>query len=203
MPSYASFELKDGTYQKQFVCSRIHSHQFYFTFEVRGQVLCKMGQSPSIADINKGQIRQYKSVLDPEDYAELSRAIGLVTHGIGIGSFVYLRRIFERLVEEAHQASKSDSTWDESTYASARMDERIALLKSSLPQFMVEQRTLYSILSKGIHSLSEEECLAHFPVVQTGIELILDQKLALHEQKRKLAEATKAIALIHQKLKAT
>jgi len=33
---------------------------------------------------------------------ELSTAIGLYSHGVGIGSLIYLRRVFEFLIDEAY-----------------------------------------------------------------------------------------------------
>lgn len=199
--SYFEYTGANGTHEKKFICSRVHDHVFYFSFRVSGRVLSKMGQSPSLADLEQGKLQQYRKVLPQHDYAELTRATGLASHGIGIGSFVYLRRIFERLVEEAHQLAAKDDDWNEDTYGKARMDERIGLLRLHLPAFLVEQRALYSILSVGIHSLSEEDCLSYFPVIQAGIELILDQKVAAAEQARKLNEAKKHIASIQQKIK--
>lgn len=195
------FDLRDRTFEKEFICSRQHDHRFYFYFRLESHILTKVGQSPSMADIEQGQIRNYRSVLDKEHYQELNRAIGLASHGVGIGSYVYLRRIFERLVEEAHTKATSDSGWDEDTYAKSRMDEKIALLKTYLPEFLVEQRSLYGILSKGVHALDEDTCLAHFPILRAGIELILDQKLALDRQAKKMAEAKKQIGLLQQQMK--
>lgn len=40
-------------------------------------------------------------------------------------------------------------------------------------------------MSKGIHELSEDECLEMFPYVRAGIELILDDLLAERERKAK------------------
>jgi hypothetical protein len=57
----------------------------------------------------------------------------------------------------------------------------------------VEHKVLYAILSKGIHELSEEECLQAFPVVRLGIELILDEKIEQQEKERKIKDASKAI----------
>jgi len=81
------------------------------------------------------------------------------------------------------------------------MDDKIGFLKDFLPEFLVEQRSLYGILSKGVHSLDEDTCLAHFPLLRAGIELILDQKLALERQSKKMAEAKKQIGLLKQELK--
>jgi len=38
---------------------------------------------------------------------EFRESIGLAAHSVGIGSFVYLRRILKGLIEEAHTEAKS------------------------------------------------------------------------------------------------
>jgi hypothetical protein len=163
----------------------------------------KVGQYPSVADLHSAQIRRYRNVLSPEDYRELNRAVGLAAHGVGIGAFVYLRRIFERLIEEAHQIAQHDSAWDEDLFLRShhRMSEKIALLASHLPGFLVENKSLYGILSKGLHDLSEDECLQFFSVTQLGIELILEERIAMKEKNERIERVTKDIALLTQKIK--
>lgn len=56
-----------------------------------------------------------------------------------------------------------------------------AASEPELPDFLVKNRDLYGILSKGIHELSEDECLSYFDPVKAALELILDQAL---EKKR-------------------
>jgi hypothetical protein len=77
------------------------------------------------------------------------------------------------------------------------MDEKIELLKSELPVFLLENRILYGILSKGIHELSENECLEYFPTVRLGVELILDEKLEAKRRRDKIELAKKSIGKIH------
>ncbi|WP_095152351.1 short-chain dehydrogenase [Pseudomonas sp. Irchel s3b5] len=174
-------------------CSRDTDHQLYFLFDIEGRTMQKIGQHPSLAELNTYDVRQYSAVLSKADFKELTKAIGLAAHGVGVGSFVYLRRIFENLVNAAYQIAKSDSGWDEAAYQSGRMAERIQLLEGHLPEFLVENRSMYKILSKGVHELTEDECLAAFPVVKMGIELVLDEKLVAAAKQRKLEQATKAI----------
>lgn len=66
---------------------------------VTSDKIIKIGQFPSVADLVILEIVKYKSVLSKQ-YREFSKAVGLFVHGIGIGSFVYLRRIIENLVYE-------------------------------------------------------------------------------------------------------
>ena len=81
------------------------------------------------------------------------------------------------------------------------MDEKIGLLKDYLPSFLVENKSIYSILSKGIHELDENTCLEYFETMKLGIEIILDQKLEKKKQKDKEEEAKKRIAQLNGKLK--
>jgi hypothetical protein len=197
------FRLDDRIFTRECLCSRRHHHSAYFHFRLNDGVLSKIGQSPSMADTSESELRSYRTVLTNEDFRELARAVGLASHGVGIGSFVYLRRIFERLIDEAREQATSDADWNNDLFKQSRMDDKIEPLKPFLPAFLVEQRKLYSILSKGIHELTEIECLESFPIVRTGIELILDQKVAAKQQHEKMQEAKKRIADLQKRITKT
>jgi hypothetical protein len=158
--------------------------------------LTKIGQYPSISDLYSSEIRKYAKVLSAEKLAEFTRAINLFSFDIGIGSFVYLRRIFESFINEAHQRAMKSEEWSDVDYEKKRMEEKILSLKGFLPELLVEMRALYAILSKGIHELSEADCLAHFAHVREGIEVILEEKLHKMEMVRRRQEATKRVGKI-------
>ena len=83
----------------------------------------------------------------------------------------------------------------------SRMPEKIELLKDYLPAFLVKNKSLYGILSKGIHELTEEECRKYFPIVRNGIEFILDEHLVEEERMRKIRATEVAITQVTTKLK--
>lgn len=142
----------------------------------------KVGQNPSAADLAFGSLDEaLQKELNSADRSELGTAIGLHAHGVGIGSFVYLRRIFEGLLEEAHVEAQAEAAWDEAQYEKAKTSGRIQLLKRHLPPRLVASANLYSFLSLGIHELSEDKCLEAFPLVKAAIELILKER---YEEKR-------------------
>lgn len=184
-----------------FRCSRESSHQLYFIIKIdkKERSIEKIGQYPSLATLSMYDVKQYQTVLAKDTFRELTKAIGLAAHGVGIGSFVYLRRIFEGLVEEAHVEAMVSPAWDEELYGKSRMGEKIELLADYLPSFLVENKSMYGILSKGIHELSEDVCLAAFPVVKVGIEIILDAKIEEAAAKKKLASARLAIQQLASK----
>lgn len=191
--------VNEGRFVIELQCSRNTKHMHFFLFNAEGQTIQKIGQLPSLASLNLYDVKKYSKVLEEKYFKELTKAIGLASHGVGVGSFVYLRRIFEFLIAEAHDKVKDSAGWNESEYISLRMNEKIAILSANLPAFLVENKAMYSILSKGIHELSENDCLAAFPVIKVGIEIILDDKLEKINREKKLEEAKRAISALGSK----
>ena len=173
----------------KFMCSMDCSHTIDYIVITDGCKMRKIGQYPSVADLSFPELKEYRKILSKQDEKEFRRAIGLHAQGIGIGSFVYLRRIFERIIDIAKQKAITAGTLDEETYKDARVAERIKMLADYLPKTLVESTSFYGIVSKGIHELSEEDCIAYFPVLKEFIFMILRQ----WEQLRKEKEAEKQI----------
>lgn len=167
---------------------------FYILYDPESKILMKIGQFPSVADFHISEIKQYKKLLSNDKLKEFTKAIGLAANGVGIGSFVYLRRIFEHLILEAFNKAKSEGEISEADFQKARMDTKIDLLHSFLPSFLVDNKAMYSILSIGIHELDEQTCLAHFDTLRVGIEIILDEKLEEFKKKEKIEMAKQKLA---------
>ena len=99
----------NGSYESSFnnfykvtlTCKRKGNDILRFFIHMDNSIVVKLGQFPSLVDIQFAEIgKKYDKFLSKETLKEFKRAIGLVTHGVGIGSFVYLRRIFENLIYE-------------------------------------------------------------------------------------------------------
>lgn len=164
--------------------------------------ISKVGQYPSVADFHIGQVHKYDKVLPKDKMREFTKAIGLAANGVGIGSFVYLRRIFECLVFEAHEVAKSKNpSFDKTSFTSGRMNEKIQMLSGYLPDYLVEHHAIYGILSKGIHELGEEECKKYFPILKASIELILDEKLEAYQKEMRKKEIGNALSQIAGEIK--
>lgn len=168
-------------------------------YEMAGHtlVLKKVGQSPSLSDMQFFNLQKYQTILK-DRYQELTKACGLYSSGIGIGSFVYLRRIFETICEDVHQECIVMAGWDEAEYTKMHFNQRMEYFESFgkyvIPEALNPIKSkLYGVISKGVHEYSETECKELFPCIKTAIELILDQKLAEIEKKNKINELTKVI----------
>ena len=162
-------------------CARC-SQQYTYYFRQGNKYLIKIGQFPSIEDISLGEIVKFKKLLSEPDYAELKRAGGLYSHGIGIGSFAYLRRIFERLLNSHYDEFRRQNPEIEG-WQTMRMDEKIGVIADYLPPALVLHKKAYGILSAGIHALDEAACLRFFPALKSAIVQILQQDLRRREEK--------------------
>lgn len=179
-------------------CKRNASDCLYYFLYRDDEKTIKLGQHPSLADIQFRNIdKKYKKVLDKNNLFLFKRAIGLAAHGTGAGSLVYLRRIFEGLIKESYEEHEDSLGLDEAEFLKKRMNEKVECLKDYLPTELVEMKPLYGVLSQGVHELTEEECLSYFPALKLSIELILDRKIE-DEAKAKRAKDVKTQLLAVQ-----
>jgi len=198
-----TYATQDRMFTRTFTCSRETSHTMIVISHIQGSRLAKIGQHPSLRDIHTPHIRKYQPLLG-EKYDELATALTLGTHNIGIGAFIYLRRVFEHLIEEAHTEANTRSSWTEEReqeYQDGRVEERVKLLEDFLPPFLVTERKMYGILSKGVHELTEDECMSYFATLRQSIELILEMTLATKEAQNKEKQLKDALSSITRDLK--
>jgi hypothetical protein len=176
------------------VCTRYDDHTIRLLTRISDSGVQKIGQFPSFADIAIDESKAYSKLLSKEDAAEFHKAIGLAAHNVGIGSYVYFRRIFERLIAKRFSEYKVKEGWQETEFKALRMKEKIELLKNHLPEFLVKNAKLYSILSLGIHELNEKDCLAFFPVLRQSTIWILEQDKKKQEDLAQQKELEQAIS---------
>jgi hypothetical protein len=190
---------ENGILKIELNCTANEEHKFNVIFMLdENGFLTKIGQSPSIRDFDNAS-KRYKSIIkDKFTRVELNTSIGLKSHGIGIGSFVYLRRIFERLIYEQYEVYLQENPAANKNEFPKHMHEKIDYLKDYLPPLLVKNKnTLYAILSKGIHQLSEKECLDNYDTVYAAIIIILEKKLESDEKRKKEIEVNKALQKTH------
>ena len=164
--------------------------------------LIKIGTFPSLRDFHKDDIKKYRSILTDQQQTELITAIVIANNGVGIGSYVYLRRVFESIVFDEAKRAISDGVITEEEFNKKRMDEKIIAIKDYLPAFLYDHHSeLYGVLSLGIHQLEEDVCLDFFPVLYDCIMLILDDRLAQKEKEMTTKKAAASLSIITSSIK--
>lgn len=172
--------------------------------DIEEEYIIKIGTYPSLRDFHKDDIKKYSKVLSEQQRTELMTAIMIANNGVGIGSYVYLRRIFEGIVFEEAKKAITDGVISKDEFNKKRMDEKIVAIKQYLPVFLYDHHAeLYNILSIGVHQLDEDTCLSFFPVLYDCIILILEDRLAQKEKemtsKKAEASLSKIVAAIKKK----
>jgi hypothetical protein len=184
-----------------FHCARNADHVARIFFQIAfGKWVMKIGQYPSIADLAEDDLTAYRKVLGDERSKELQKAVGLIAHGVGAGSLIYLRRTVEFLVSEASARYKAD-LGTEPFDIREKMEEKIKLLSGYLPEFIVTHRRMYGILSDGLHNRSEEDCKALFAPCLEGIKLGLDDLEAARAKKIRIAAASSELDSVAAQVK--
>lgn len=164
--------------------------------------LIKIGTFPSLRDFHKDDIKKYRCILTDQQQTELITAIVIANNGVGIGSYVYLRRVFESIVLDEAKRAISDGVITEEEFNKKRMDEKIIAIKDYLPAFLYDHHSeLYGVLSLGIHQLEEDVCLGFFPVLYDCIILILDDRLAQKEKEMTTKKAVASLSRISASIK--
>jgi len=197
----SGFEPQDPNVRVlSFRCGRFKDILTLVVYTEDGYIM-KIGTYPSLRDFHKDDIKKYEKVLTEQQRMELVTAITISNNGVGIGSYVYLRRIFEGIVFEEAQKAFSDGIIKEDEFNKKKMDEKIVAIKNYLPAFLYDNhKELYGILSMGIHQLDEEDCQSFFPVLYDCITLILDDRLAQREKERVTKAATNSLSKIVTKI---
>lgn len=188
-------------YRVTLTCKRRNDDTLGFFIYKNSEGVMKMGQWPSLADLQFAEIgKKYDKFLSREDMKEFKRAIGLAANGIGVGSFVYLRRVFENLIYETFNQHEHEIETSKENFSRKRMEDKVEELKNYLPSQLIEMKSIYSILSKGLHELEEQTCLKYFPPLKLSIELILEQKIDMEEKIKRDADAKKQIQEISREI---
>lgn len=152
-----------------------------------------------ISDIIKDEdIQQFKKMklLNEEDLKELNNANKCKKLGMNIASFVYMRRIFENMLQRIYEAHQSEVTIkdDSKKFTDLFVKDKVKLLKPYLPILMNEEVSsdkyikLYKLLSEGIHKLNEDICESLYNIIKELLLMILEKEMQEKKNRKNLAE---------------
>jgi len=183
-------------FSKELACKRAE-HKVTFHFQIEDDRLLKVGQYPSIAEINFGEALEFAKALGEPRARDLNKAIELAGLGAGLGAYIYLKKVFISLLEDAHQKAthkkSASKVWDEGHYLNASITEQLKLVSMHMPAILLEHPEYYSILDKNLDQLTDEECLAGVSTLKTAVLLIADERLAAITRSRRLIELAEPI----------
>lgn len=125
----------------------------------------------------------------------------------GIGANAYFRRIVEELIDDllgripdlmsGEEKIKYEEALEESRKTKNAQD-KIALVKDLLPPILIPERynplkTLYEILSVGIHELTDEECLENAQIIRDILNFLVGSILRRKKEQQEFSEGMKKL----------
>lgn len=111
---------------------------------------------------------------------------------MGIAAFVYLRRIYEHIVENEY-AKLPDTTKKSNASFDDKMKDVNKEINIIPPELDSQKSKIYSVLSKGVHEYEEDECYELYPVMKAIIIIMLERYLSEKEMKKQLKEIEKTL----------
>lgn len=167
-------------------------------FLFKNKMIRKVYQSFISNIMNTEDIIRYQKMklLDSEDLMDLNKANECKKNGLNIAAFVYMRRIFENMLQRIYNKNKIEiHIKDESKeFTDLYVKDKVKLLKEYLPTVLNENSKsdkytkIYKILSEGIHKLDEETCENLYNMVKDLLLLILERECELQKEKDSIKE---------------
>ena len=178
--SHIDHDVKENNIiQLTYICASCENFNRIFSLRIgkNSQYIEKVGQYPAW-DIKIE--RNLKEVL--KDYSQnYKKGKTCESQSYGIGAFAYYRRIVEDIIGELLEAIKDLIFGEELEKYQEALEkvrktkntaDKIALVKDTLPPILkTEQfnplKTIHSVLSKGLHGKTDEECLDDAELIRT------------------------------------
>jgi hypothetical protein len=133
-----------------------------------------------------------------EHATEFRKGLTCESQGYGIGAFAYFRRIVETMIDKLlDEISEIIPIEEQPAYSNALQaakktivaQEKIAIVKELLPSTLRPGginplAVLHSVLSEGIHSRTDEQCLEDAALIRESLSFLVIQLLQAKESAR-------------------
>ena len=159
--------------------------------------LIKIGQYPSLIDVSRNEINKYKKIklIDEDYFEELKKAEVCACESYYVASFLYLRRVFENLITNIYEDNKEEIEAEREIFSNKTLEDKLKILKPFLAIENEVYKTLYKLLSEGLHNLPEDQCEQNYELLKFILLDILEEQ---ESKKRKKENRSKLHSLISQ-----
>lgn len=130
-----------------------------------------------------------------DDKQEYNKAVICLANGYGVAAFAYMRRIVEKNIDRLLDMIKEDIDTESplnvkiaELKATSPMSDKISIANHALPDHLNPDGfnplgQIYGLLSDGVHSLPDEDCLNKANNLQACLEYLISE-LATHKQNK-------------------
>lgn len=161
---------------KSFKCPNVSdgSHNISFIFKVIEGSLYKIGQYPSLDDMNRFKQNKVKEITR-EIFTELNQAHDLFASGSVNKAYIILREILDKRIITPKFLSKNFSGLKNKEVS---ISEKISFLKSDLPEILIHDEGLIHFLKKRAEDVKINESKHYFEIIYYAILIIVENDLS-------------------------
>ncbi|WP_394173998.1 hypothetical protein [Guptibacillus hwajinpoensis] len=181
-------------------CYNGHSLQSILKFSNKGgkYSVSKIGQYPPVFEFDISYRKSLDLKIERKISRELYTADKLKADNIGVGAVVYLRRIFEALMDETYETYKDELNVVSEEYMKKDTKGKIDVLANYLPSHVSDTKGfLYSLLSEVVHKLPEKKALEYIDTLKDAIMIILEQREEMKEKEKRRKKNVSDMNVIH------
>ena len=162
--------------------------------------IIKISQYPSLYDVSKDELKKFKKndLIDEESFNQIYKADICASSGYFVASYAYMRRVYETLMLSVFTQNKDDMDISEEEFKKLGGHEKIKKIRSYLAIDDGIYGPLYSLLSGGVHTYTEDECSTNYAF----LKMVLLDVLAEQKAKKEREANRQAILKLHSQMKA-
>lgn len=173
-----------------------HNYMLFISIELKegSFIVRKIGQNPSMLSVKGFEFDKYKKQLKGINaYDDYKKADLSYADHFFVGAFAYLRRIFEKMVNQyIYGVALTDN----------HMDTKIQAAKHKFdPRIHDTLTNLYGILSKSIHELDEEESKEYYTYLKAVVDIQLEYIKTEEEKEKQTQDLSSILNTIASKFK--
>lgn len=176
------------------------NQNLYFALLKKDNEVIKLAQYPSLYDVSRDEVKQYKKndLIDEESFNQIYKADICASSGYFVAAYTYMRRVYETLMLSVFKQNESNMDISEEEFKKLGGHEKIQKIRAYLAIEEGIYSPLYSLLSGGVHTYTEEECSTNY----SFLKMVLLDVLAEQKAKKEREEKRKEIMKIHSQMKA-
>lgn len=170
------------------------SEKIFSLYEYKDGYMYKLLEIPEVSKTENYYLKKYSILKSNFSYVqELATAFKLHSKHAEIGAFIYLRRCLENYINSLLK--------EEDLEKNLKFQDKIELVKEQIAEEVYPcLSNLYSILSKSVHELSEDECKDFFNILFKSITVLLDQAVEKIKRKKDSDDLVKEINRIKSQI---
>ena len=172
----------------------------YFGLLKKDDNVIKLAQYPSLYDMSRDELKQYKKndLIDEDSFNQIYKADICASSGYFVAAYTYMRRVYETLMLSVFKQNDSSMDVSEEEFKKMGGHEKVKKIRSYLAIDDDIYGPLYSLLSGGVHTYTEEECSTNYAF----LKMVLLDVLAEQKSKKEREAKRKEILKLHSAMKA-